>query len=348
MLGWQRRLSLLELLIRRLPRVRAGAIAALAVGLLAAGCGDEPSSANQDKLPPPRPVEEPTPAERARPDKRVELDPFEAQGARGQGARPPRRVQRATSGGLLDAADQAAFERLEGQLGGQSGIALSALGYHQPVQQAGSLQRAIAWSTSKVPIAMAIIDAGLGPNHQADLAAAIGASDNAAAARLWDALGGGQAAAESATAQLRAAGDPNTVIESRTLVQGFSPFGQTLWTLGDQARFVAGMPCTAAGLQVLGLMHDVVSDQRWGLGAVGLPAELKGGWGPGSEPGQSGGYLDRQMGVVTVSGRPVALAIATLPADGAHATATSNLTTIARWAVEHLDVQHAPRTAQCR
>jgi hypothetical protein len=59
------------------------------------------------------------------------------------------------------------------------------------------------------------------------------------------------------------------------------------------------LACLAAGAEVLGLMNQVVSDQRWGLGAAGVDAQFKGGWGPGSEPGVNGSYLDRQVCVTT-------------------------------------------------
>jgi hypothetical protein len=44
----------------------------------------------------------------------------------------------------------------------------------------------------------------------------------------------------------------------------------------------------------------------------------------------SGGYLDRQMGVMVIRGKPLAVTIAAKPADGSHGTGTRNLTAIAR------------------
>jgi hypothetical protein len=249
---------------------------------------------------------------------------------------------------ILSAADRASFSRLDASLGGEQGVAVSGLGTGRRVERAGSLRTGIAWSTSKVPIAMAVVDAGLGPANDTNLTAAITASDNAAATRLWNALGGGPTAAEAADAQLARAGDSATRIESRPLAgPAYTPFGQTTWSLSDQARFTAGMPCTSAGPQILGLMGNVVSGQRWGLGAAGVPAELKGGWGPGSAPGGTGGYLDRQMGVLTIRGRPLAIAIASRPADGSHGTGTGDLTRIARWIVAHADTRRLPARPSC-
>jgi beta-lactamase class A len=245
---------------------------------------------------------------------------------------------------ILSPVDRESFQRLAASLGGTSGVAVSGLGKGRKVERAGALQSAIAWSTAKVPVAMAVIAAGDGATQQQNLRSAITASDNAAAMRLWSSLGGGDGAASAADEQLRQAGDTRTRIESRALRgPAYTPFGQTRWRLTDQARFTAGLACTAAGAQVLGLMNEVVAGQRWGLGSAGVPAQLKGGWGPGSQPGSPGGYIDRQMGVLTLRGRPLAAAIATAPADGSHETGTHNLTQIARWLVTHASTDRLPR-----
>lgn len=260
-------------------------------------------------------------------------------------ARPAPATKRA---GILSAAARASFGRLDASLGGEQGLAVSGLGRGRPVEQLGTLRTGVAWSTSKVPIAMAVVDAGLGDSERGDLTAAITASDNAAATRLWTALGGGSDAAQAADAQLAQAGDRRTRIEYRALAgPGYTPFGQTTWSLNDQARFSAGMSCTGAGPQVLGLMGQVIPGQRWGLGAAGVAAELKGGWGPGTAPGATGGYLDRQMGVITLHGKPLAVAIASRPADGSHGTGARDLTRIARWLVAHAQTRALPAQARC-
>jgi hypothetical protein len=249
---------------------------------------------------------------------------------------------------ILSPADLASFARLDASLAGTQGLAVSGVGLGLKVQRTGSLAAGVAWSTSKVPIAMAVYAAGLGSAQQGNLTAAITESDNAAALRLWSVLGGGTTAAVAADVQLRAAGDEATQVESRALSgPAYTPFGQTSWALADQARFTAGMACLDAGAQVLGLMGRVDRGQRWGLGSVGVPAQLKGGWGPGSEPGVGGGYLDRQLGVISVHGKPLAVAIASRPADGSHETGTRDLTTLADWLVAHADVRALPSRARC-
>ena len=247
------------------------------------------------------------------------------------------------SGGLLSAADRASFARLAAKLAGQEGVAVSTTGLRRPVSRAGGLRTGVAWSTAKAPVAMAAIAAGVG--GRGDLVQAITASDNAAAERLWSALGEGQRAAGAATEQLRAAGDQRTVIEGRRLRAGYTAFGQTTWSLTDQARFAAGMTCTDAGKQVLGLMNQVVGGQRWGLGSTGNRAGFKGGWGPGVTSGNGDGWLDRQMGVLTIKNKPIAVAIATTAS--AHGAGTQNLTTIARWVATHVNVKHVSRRAAC-
>lgn len=246
---------------------------------------------------------------------------------------------------LLSAADQKSFRSLESQLGGRSGVAISRVGLGQPVTQAGSFQSAVAWSTSKVPVAMAAVAAGTGTSQS--LRQAITASDNAAAETLWNGLGGGQPAAAASDAQLRASGDSRTSTQATVLRSGFTAFGQTRWALTDQTTFTAGMPCTAPGREVLGLMTDTVPAQRWGLGSTSWSASLKGGWGPGAEPGEDGGYIDRQMGILMHDGRQLAVSIMTQPASGSHEAGIANLNTIARWVVDRIDPRALSARASC-
>jgi hypothetical protein len=237
---------------------------------------------------------------------------------------------------VFSAADRASFRRLAARLPGREGVSVSAGGPDRRVQRLGSVRTGAAWSTAKVPVAMAVIDAGVG--RSADVRKAITASDNAAAERLWAALGGGRRAARAATAQLRAGGDRQTEVQSVRVRPGYTPFGQTLWSLSAQARFTRGMACLRAGRRVLELMGRVVGGQRWGLGSAGRATRFKGGWGPDD----AGRYLVRQMGVLEPSrGRSIAVTVAAIPADGSFDTGTRSLTRIARWAVRHADGQAA-------
>ncbi len=254
-----------------------------------------------------------------------------------------RTASRRVSRELLTEADKVSFSRLAERLPGEESVAVATLGRSGGISRTGTLRTGVAWSTAKVPVAMAAISAGVAQRQ--DLVQAITASDNAAAERLWAALGGGANAAAAATAQLRTAGDARTQIEAQRLRSGFTAFGQTQWALTDQARFVGGMACAQSGPEVLGLMNEVVAGQRWGLGSTGRQAQFKAGWGPGVTAGTADGWLDRQMGIVIIGGKPIAVAMATTAGD--HGTATQNLTAIAQWVVTHVNAARAPRRPRC-
>ena len=261
LLGRQRRVGHVERLSAACSAI------ALVVAVAACGGGEEPRTPKASAtLAPPRPTATAAPSA------------------------PPKSVGRPRP--ILSVADKASFAALEARLGGRIGLAVSGLGFVQRVQRLGAVDRVIAWSTSKVPVAMAVYAAGLGTERQADLRAAITASDNAAAERLWAALGGGTRAAAAADAQLRAAGDTQTAIQSERLRSEFTPFGQTEWALADQARFTAGMTCVRAGAQVQGLMGQTVAAQRWGLGADRGVRAAQGWVGP-RKPARTGRRLAR-------------------------------------------------------
>jgi hypothetical protein len=249
--------------------------------------------------------------------------------------------------GLFSAADRASFQNLERVLGGTSGLAASAVGLNRAVSELGTLHEGVAWSTIKVPIALAVEARSKGhpaASAQALLTRAITASDNAAAEGLWSSLGPPNDAAAAVRSILAASGDASTNVETRVLRPGFTSFGQTHWSLAAQQRFIAGLPCLADSGPVLSLMQQVEPDQRWGLGTLGTKNQFKGGWGPDL----SGRYLVRQMGIVRLSnGRSVAASIATMSADGSFATGTANLGEIARWLIAHVDVSQL-QPVRCR
>ena len=314
---------------------------------MVAGCGDGSPDASTVAKPvdPVSSVAEPRPQPKA-------VEPIAGHHADAEdanaGAGRKSAAQADEQGALFSARDRASFERLAASLDGAEGLAVSATGLDQRVERVGSLRGGVAWSTSKVPVAMAVIDSGHASSQQANLTSAITASDNAAATRLWSSLGGGQTAAQAADHELRQAGDHQTSIEYRRLRgNAYTPFGQTAWRLKAQVRFTAGLPCTKAGRTVLELMAHVADGQSWGIGAAGVPARFKGGWGPGSHPGAADGYLDRQMGIMTVHGKPLAVAVATIPADGSHESGTNNLTAIARWLVRHANTAAVPSDPAC-
>lgn len=235
----------------------------------------------------------------------------------------------------------AGFDELEASLPGQVGLAIGppAAG---PAATAGSLTTGSAWSTSKVPVTLRVLQQAGGPSglssQQADeIRRALTLSDNEAALSLFgdlEAAHGGAAGAAAAVDEVLAeAGDTTTDVSSVGR-DGFTPFGQTEWSLELQELFMSqlvagcvGSPASSA--YVLGLMGEVSSD-TWGLGSTGLPARWKGGWGPDT----NGRYLVRQMGVLEAGGGETVVTLAALPDDGSFETGQSMATSVAQWAAE--------------
>jgi hypothetical protein len=246
---------------------------------------------------------------------------------------------------LFTPSDRANFAGLEARLGGASGVAVSGLGRDQAISELGSLREGVAWSTIKVPIAIAVEDrfGGAPPTATQNLLVrAITASDNAAAEALWSSLGPPEVAGAAVQRVLGQTGDTATHVETRVLRPGFTSFGQTVWSLAAQQRFISGLSCLPRARPVLALMRQVEADQQWGLGTLGSGTAFKGGWGPDS----AGRYLVRQMGIFRVGGRPVAVSIATMPSDGTFGTGTANLGAIASWLASHLKAAAVP-PARC-
>jgi len=253
----------------------------------------------------------------------------------------------AAGGAVAGSSSAQSFAQLESSLGGQAGLTIGRVGDPDSTFY-GSLSSGSAWSTIKLAIAAQVLSEAGGPSglrgSDGDLIrSALTASDNAAAAALFDKLaaahGGIEGGADAVGEPLRAAGDTRTVVSSQGRGE-FSPYGQTEWPLADQHRFMSRLaagcvPDSASAQYVLQLMSEVVPDQQWGLGSAGVPARFKGGWGPGLD----GGYLVRQAGVLEIDGpdHAVVVTMAALPGDGQFATGQQMLNEIAAWVVEHVD-----------
>lgn len=206
----------------------------------------------------------------------------------------------------LDAIARVAVSRY----GGTAGVAVAAPGA-APVS-GGTWATGPAWSTAKVPVAVAAIAQDPGDQRLRDLAsAAIRLSDNASAEALWASLGDPQTAGAQTQAVVRGLGDRHTVVQWERIRPPFTAFGQTQWALADQAVAAAGLPCLASAAPVLDLMGRIDPSQAFGLGHV-PGARFKGGWGP--DP--SGRYLTRQFGVIGAGSGHVGVAIAAQPAAG--------------------------------
>ncbi|RUP06713.1 MAG: hypothetical protein EKK34_03535 [Mycobacterium sp.] len=218
------------------------------------------------------------------------------------------------------------FAQLATRVHATMGLAVIAVGSTEPATTYGDWHQGPAWSTIKVPLAIAAYR----QQHQvtAKINVTITESDNAAAEALWQQLGDPVTAAGKVQDVLRETGDPTTV-ESRKLRPEFTAFGQTIWSLTDQARFIAQAFCDKQNEPVFALMGQIAQQQSWGIGA--LPgAQFKGGWGPSP----AGRYLVRQMGVLN-SGK-LAVAIAAEPASGSFEDGTRALDEAAAWLSVHL------------
>lgn len=221
---------------------------------------------------------------------------------------------------------QSIIAAVEANYGGSAGVAIAKPGAGasaSPASTAGSLTSDVAWSTAKVPIAMAVVRNG---GVDANVTAAITASDNAAAEAMWASLGDPATASSVATGILRDGGDSQTIINATRTRPEFTAFGQTQWTLENQAIFGANMQCVAGGAGVANLMQQIAADQSYGLGNI-AGAAFKGGWGPDA----GGAYLTRQFGFIPgdAPGEYVGVAIAAKPADGSYATGQAMLNEIA-------------------
>jgi len=220
---------------------------------------------------------------------------------------------------MVDSKLQKSFDALSSGLPATAGIAVAAADGH-PVSL-GSWTSGVAWSTIKVPLAIAapaVDDADL-------VFKTITLSDNAAAEELWSRLG--DSAARLVQAVIRKAGDPTTVVESRRLRAEYTPFGQTRWSLTDQARFAAGLSLVPEASRVIELMGDLSADHCWGLAANGFAA--KGGWGPGV----ADDYLVRQFGIVSET---VGVALAAEVGDGGYEAGVEAVNALTDWLVERL------------
>lgn len=247
----------------------------------------------------------------------------------------------------------AGFDSLAESLPGEVGVAMGPPG-QPPAVVAGDLTTGSAWSTSKVPVAMAVLreaggPSGLSSTESEEMRRALTESDNEAALALFAYLeslhGGPEGAAAAVDEILREAGDQTTQVSSVGR-DGFTPFGQTEWSVALQEQFMSHLAAGCIGDHdstdyVLGLMGEVTSDS-WGLGSAGLPARWKGGWGPGTD----GRYLARQMGILQVAQGETVVVVAARADDGTYESAAEIDTTLAQWLAGRAPTYAGP-TAGC-
>ena len=232
---------------------------------------------------------------------------------------------------------RATFQTLESEVPGAVGVALSPVGSRRAVEEFGTLRGGVAWSTIKVPIALAVAARDPTERDEELIDAALTASDNDAALALWERLGPPEESAVAVQDVLARAGDTSTKVETQVVRSGFTPFGQTEWSLAAQVRLMAALPELPYSEAIRARLRRLVPEQRWGLGLLGEDVELKGGWGPDPD----GRHLVRQMGVVG-SGSGLAVALAALPADGSFESGIAILDRLALWVGDALPVRPRP------
>lgn len=218
------------------------------------------------------------------------------------------------------------FADLEAQLGSNIGVAIVPVG-GGAAQTFGSDAVQVAWSTIKVPLAIAALEAGTATDGT--VSAAIANSDNASAQSLWDGLGGGEEAAAAVEAVLARGGDASTDVQPTVIRSGFTAFGQTQWPLPAQATFTANLRCDLgdSAATVLSYMSNVSGTQQWGVQPYGAP--VKGGWGPLTD----GSYLVRQLGIMTNATGSFAVALTT--SGGSFESGAEVLTQVGAWINEN-------------
>jgi hypothetical protein len=216
---------------------------------------------------------------------------------------------------------ETSFHELAEAVPGTVGIAI--VDANDRLISLGTWLSGVAWSTVKVPLAIAAARAGIGDDT---IEATITQSDNAAAEELWSALG--DSAAQLVRSVVREAGDPTTAVESRRLRAEYTPFGQTQWSLVNQARFAAGLTRVTGAARIIDLMRNLCAEHRWGLAAKGFAA--KGGWGPG----MADDYLVRQFGIVPTQSGTVGVTLAAEVHGGGYEAAVDVVNSLTDWVVD--------------
>lgn len=187
------------------------------------------------------------------------------------------------------------------------------------VQRVGETAGLEAWSTAKVPIALAVVGQGRGEEFRHEIAESLRISDNDDAVTLWESLGPDEMTrAEAVDGVLRNAGDNNTLFSKTDSSQ--QEFGLTIWDVSDQVIFLENMPCLTGADQIINDLSNIDESQKWGIG-IFPGAVFKGGWGPSQH-----GFVSRQFGWFTNSENArviVAIAVLADDEDSAHDTLTA-------------------------
>lgn len=214
------------------------------------------------------------------------------------------------------------FAKLQKSLRGPAGIAIASGGN---LWVTGTKQSDYAWSTSKVPVAIAALKANSSEKNLVRARSAITISSNSAAHALWESLGEYKKSGNAVSAVLRAGGDTHTVVN-----YSGNNFGLTEWAISDSAVFADHLPCMADAKPVYSLMGSINKSHKWGLGTIS-GARFKGGWGP-----VKSGYIVRQIGVIPTSETTFFGVAIMVDSKRGQLKGQSDLTAIAHWLEQYL------------
>ena len=229
-------------------------------------------------------------------------------------------VKTETSGGTTGSFDEG-LRAIETSSGVKVGAAVTEPGNtdSSKVQVGGSWSGGRAWSTIKVPLAIAATQKNASTGSVTDpyggtcshslssaIQAAITQSDNCGAWWLWQALGGdGSSAASAVTSVIKSGGDSSTTVNGTGDGASLTS-GKTTWSLVGQAIFAANLASVSNSSNTMTQMRT----HNAGDGSHGLntfTAMSKGGWG-----NASGTSATRQFGIIKLSnGKCSAVAIGT-------------------------------------
>lgn len=235
------------------------------------------------------------------------------------------------------------FEALQRELPGPIEVAVRPVGSSKATVF-GSDAPAHGWSTTKIPVIAALMTAlgsqELSYEEQNEIHSAITESSNEAILSLFHTLedikGGLVGASEAVEGELRASGDPYTVVATAPPPPGaVTTFGQTEWAPEAATLFFSALDagCLLSPPRtrhILSLMQQIEASESWGLGSAGFGhVAFKGGWGP-----EGDAYLVRQSGIIDPE-TPDAIAVTIIahpPAgESSFVVGTEMLTKTATW-----------------
>lgn len=224
------------------------------------------------------------------------------------------------------------------------GVAGVAVSFRQGEAAAGVPGDSSAWSTLKVPIAIAAAQRGTA--SESWISSAVSDSDNAAATQLWNSLGNELEAAHAVELVMWRGGGPGEVRHAVTHYPG-GPFGNSVWKLEPQARFATQLPCIEDAGEVYDAMGEIAAWQDDGIGMVS-GSRFKGGWSQERIDGGVYTYTYRQFGSVPAGEGIIGLAVIAHPADGTHETATDMLDELAVGVAELVQAGAIEPAEECR